>query len=218
MSEAHARSWWADVEHLREAAERRSAERAKARIEGRDPVALTPLQPLHAVDGLAAFDDALDAVQPVAPGEVPRNRRFARDGGPRTEREQPRTGTLTLVPDSAEPGLHEEPAREEAPALRFQRRPADEVRTGLRGSRRPPAAVPANPVDPARRTVEIRGSVVPLPVALVPDQANDVGPARRRPKRRAAERFAGSPDRVAAYAVLLGIVLIVVALLSAHGG
>src|SRR3954470_1581945 len=80
MSEAHARSWWADVEHLREAAERRSAERAKARIEGRDPVALTPLRPLHAVDGLSALDEALDAVQPVAPGEVPRTGRCARAG------------------------------------------------------------------------------------------------------------------------------------------
>src|SRR5690242_21346607 len=115
MSEAHARSWWADVEHLREAAERRSAERAKARIEGRDPVALTPLRALHAVDGLAALDEALDDMQPVAPGEVPRNRRFARDGvtqaatgradGAATagtahaEAEPPATGMLTLVRD-----------------------------------------------------------------------------------------------------------------------
>src|SRR3954468_2085111 len=100
MSEAHARSWWADVEHLREAAERRSAERAKARIQGRDPVALTPLRPLHAVDGLAALDEALDDVQPVAPGEVPRSRRFARDGAVaagRAELDPPTTGTLTLV-------------------------------------------------------------------------------------------------------------------------
>src|SRR3954451_20476562 len=79
MSEAHARAWWADVEHLREAAERRSAERAKARIEGRDPVALTPLRPLHAVNGLAAFVEALEAVEPAGPGDVPR-RRFVRDG------------------------------------------------------------------------------------------------------------------------------------------
>src|SRR4051794_39470280 len=104
MSEAHARAWWADVEHLREAAERRSAERAKARIEGRAPVALTPLQPLHAVDGLAAFDEALDDVQPLALGEAPSSRRFARDGAAEAvafaapERgPAPRTGTLTLV-------------------------------------------------------------------------------------------------------------------------
>src|SRR3954447_12258125 len=203
MSEAYARAWWADVEHLREAAERRSAERAKARIEGRDPVALTPLQPLHAVEGLAAFDVALDDVQPVAPGEVPRHRRFARDAA-QASPEPARTGVLTLVRD-------EEEAEAPAPELRFQRPPR------LRGSGRPPAAVPANPSDPSRRTVEIRGTVVPLPVALVPDQANDAGPARRRPSRSPAERFAASPDRVAAYAVLLGVVLIIVALLSAHG-
>src|SRR3954453_14667272 len=98
MSEAHARAWWADVEHLREAAERRSAERAKARIEGRDPVALTPLRPLHAVDGLAVFDEALDDVQSLALGEAPRSRRFARDGAAQAERAAERlTGTLTLV-------------------------------------------------------------------------------------------------------------------------
>src|SRR3954471_19052569 len=101
MSEAHAHSWWADVEHLREAAERRSAERAKARIEGRAAVALTPLQPLHIVDRLAAFDEALDAVEPVAPGEA--HRRFARDGV-RTEAavREASARTLTLVIDEAD--------------------------------------------------------------------------------------------------------------------
>src|SRR3954454_18824321 len=101
MSEAHARSWWADVEHLQEAAERRSAERAKARIEGRDPVALTPLRPMHAVDRLAAFDEALDAVEPVAPGEAPR-RRFARDGVATDAVRAAPGGTLTLVVDHDE--------------------------------------------------------------------------------------------------------------------
>ena len=164
MSEAHASAWWDDVAHLREAAERRSAERAKARIEGRKPVALTPLQPL-AVDGLAAFEEAIDAVEPVAPGEAPRRRRFAR-------------------PVAA----------------------------------RRPASIPANVPHTDRRTVEIRGRTKPPVVELVPDQANDVGPIRRRPKRRLAERCVGSPDRVALYAFLLGLFLILVALLSAHGG
>ena len=222
MSEAHARSWWADVEHLREAAERRSAERAKARIEGRDPVALTPLRPLHAVDGLAALDEALGDVQPVAPGEVPRSdRRFARDGVARAQFDLPMTGTLTLVRED-EPAERPATETETAPGpLRFQRRGDDgdtTLRPRLRGSGHAPATTPANHADPGRRTVEIRGKVVPLPVALVPDQANDVGPARRRPKRRPGERFVASPDRVAAYAVLLGVVLIIVALLSAHGG
>src|SRR4051794_39335423 len=121
MSEAYARSWWADVEHLREAAERRSAERAKARIEGRDPVALTPLRPLHAVDALAALDEALDAVQPVAPGEVPQRRRFARDGAARAEAEAelPRTGTLTLVREDDDPGAPAEDGAFAEPRLPF---------------------------------------------------------------------------------------------------
>jgi hypothetical protein len=217
MSEAHARSWWADVEHLREAAERRSAERAKARIEGRDPVALTPLRPLHAVDGLAAFDEALDAIQPVAPGEAPRLRRFARDTA--AAQPEPRA-SLTLVKDRDEIDRDSvSRLREPAPTGRFARR-GDQIAPRPRPlvPHRRPASVPANDPDPRRRTVEIRGTVNPLPVELVPDPANGVGPARRRPKRRPAERFAGSPDRVAGYAVLLGVFLIVVALLSAHGG
>jgi len=35
MSEAHARAWWEDVQHLREAAEQRIAERERAQREGR---------------------------------------------------------------------------------------------------------------------------------------------------------------------------------------
>jgi hypothetical protein len=219
MSEAHARAWWADVEHLRDAAERRSAERAKARIQGRAPVALTPLQPLHVVDRLAAFDEALDAVEPVAPGEAPRRRRFARDGAPAAAR----AGTLTLIAE------HDEHAPQTdhtaTAARRFARRPespshaeAPRPRSRPRAAGAPgrPATVPANAAHPGRRTIEIRGQAVAPAVALVPDQANGVGPARRRPSRRPSERFAASPDRIAFYAVLLGVFLILVALASGH--
>src|SRR5215210_266778 len=47
MSHAQAGAWWSDVEHLREAAERRIAERESAQREGREPVALTPLRPMR---------------------------------------------------------------------------------------------------------------------------------------------------------------------------
>src|SRR3954471_13212631 len=47
MDQAFAGAWWEDVEHLQEAAERRSQERARAKREGREPVALTPLRPLR---------------------------------------------------------------------------------------------------------------------------------------------------------------------------
>jgi hypothetical protein len=42
-------------------------------------------------------------------------------------------------------------------------------------------------------------------------------PSRRRPQRRAYERAGFRPDRVAMWAVLLGVMLVVVAILSAHG-
>ena len=77
----------------------------------------------------------------------------------------------------------------------------------------PPAEAPPRPDRPvaARRTVVIRGQVAP------PSRVSS-GPARRRPPRRASERIAGSrPDRAAMWAVLMGVFLILVAVLSAHG-
>jgi hypothetical protein len=53
-----------------------------------------------------------------------------------------------------------------------------------------------------RRTVRITGQTV--------------APPRRRPSRTVT-RMSARPDRVAMYAVLLGLVLIVMALLTAHG-
>jgi hypothetical protein len=62
---------------------------------------------------------------------------------------------------------------------------------------------------PARRTVTIRGrgaeSYLPWPNA-----------SRGRPQRRAYERTGFRPDRLAMWAVLLGLLLVLVAILSAH--
>jgi hypothetical protein len=78
----------------------------------------------------------------------------------------------------------------------------------------PPAEAPPRPARPAaapRRTVVIRGQVAPPPRA-------GSGPARRRPPRRPSERIAGTrPDRAALWAVMMGVFLILVAVLSAHG-
>ena len=62
-----------------------------------------------------------------------------------------------------------------------------------------------------RRTVVIRGRG---------DERQSALPAtneRRRPARRPSERVGHRPDRVAMYAVGLGLLLILVALLSAGG-
>ena len=63
---------------------------------------------------------------------------------------------------------------------------------------------------PARRTVEIRGRTVPAPA--VPRSAEI---ERRRPPRRPVERVGTRPDRVAMWALLMGIVLILVAVATA---
>lgn len=79
----------------------------------------------------------------------------------------------------------------------------------------PPAEAPPRPVRTAaahRRTVVIRGQVAPPPRPYVSTAA------RRRPPRRPAERIAGTrPDRAAMWAVLLGVFMIAVAIMTAHG-
>jgi hypothetical protein len=61
-----------------------------------------------------------------------------------------------------------------------------------------------------RRTIVIRGQVA---APYSPRQS-----ARRRPPRRASERIAGTrPDRAALWAVLMGVFLILVAVMTAHG-
>ena len=43
-----------------------------------------------------------------------------------------------------------------------------------------------------------------------------VGARRRRPRPRLAQRVGPNPDRIAAWAVVLGVTLVLAALLSAH--
>lgn len=62
---------------------------------------------------------------------------------------------------------------------------------------------------PARRTVIIRGRGAEVHPPR-PDAS------RRRPQRRAYERAGFRPDRVAMWAVVLGFVLVLAAILSAH--
>ncbi len=76
------------------------------------------------------------------------------------------------------------------------------------GTSAPPrrGAHPKGTAIPARRTIEIRGRTVPPPA--VP---RSVEIERRRPPRRPIERVGARPDRVAMWALLMGLVLILVA-------
>lgn len=71
------------------------------------------------------------------------------------------------------------------------------------------APIPAPAAAPTRRTVTIRGRGaehhLPWPEA-----------SRTRPQRRAYERAGFRPDRLAMWAVMLGFLLVLVAIVSAH--
>ena len=70
-------------------------------------------------------------------------------------------------------------------------------------------ATPPVAAEPGgRRTVVIRGQVAPMHVP-------GAGPERRRPAPRARDRVGHRPDRVAMWAVMLGVLLILVATMSA---
>ncbi|MCW3008615.1 MAG: hypothetical protein JWP17_3241 [Solirubrobacterales bacterium] len=75
----------------------------------------------------------------------------------------------------------------------------------------PYAVAPPELAPNGRRTVVVRGQVAERQVALPATNQ------RRRPARRPSERIGHRPDRVAMYAVGLGFLLILVALLSAGG-
>ena len=77
---------------------------------------------------------------------------------------------------------------------------------------RRPSPAPRRVSGPERRrVVEITGRTVPAPP--VPRL---VEIERRRPPRTAVERVGGRPDRIAMWAPMLGFLLLLVALISAH--
>jgi hypothetical protein len=147
MSQAQARAWWAEVEHLREAAERRQSG--------------APLQP-----ELSPHYSALRQL----------DQRVARD---------------RALEDRA-----------------------------------------SGPAPAQRRTVKIRGQAVPIassrPLHLATEEelASIVvdGPwqrprptaSRQRPRPRAIDRVGPHPDRLALYAFIAGLLLVVIALATAH--
>jgi hypothetical protein len=76
----------------------------------------------------------------------------------------------------------------------------------------------ADRIENGRRTIEIRGQVDRVVGVTAPVETGvATRSGRRRPARRPAERLAGRPDRVAMWAFLLGILLILIAALTGPG-
>ena len=124
---------------------------------------------------------------------------------------------------------HREPLRSRpAPGHQAVARPVRPARRSAahrrqQGAQRRPLHLPSQP-QPAggRRTVEITGRAVPAPhvpaahaapAVAAPDAAFPLRASRRRVSPSPAERLAHRPDRIAAWAAVLGLAMMVVAAL-----
>jgi hypothetical protein len=188
MSQTAARPWWADVQHLRP-------------DEGGDTE--------HRATRTGRFD------RPSAP-----SRRPSRGDHPATAREpqqraaerrepqpQPQQRAAERREPQSQPRAAERRESQSQPRAAERRRSRPEPELWLEPADTPPA----QPAE--RRTIEIRGQAAGVAgVAPVPS----AGPQRHR-GRRPSERVGPRPDRIAMWAVLLGVLLILVALASSPG-
>jgi hypothetical protein len=118
-----------------------------------------------------------------------------------------------ILPRTA-PASPEEPRRDSVPAGSSAGVEEDPPRTGRFRRREHEEAMAQAARQPARRTVRIRGQAIP---AVAAPRLVEV--ERRRPPRRASPgKVKRSPDRVALWAFVLGVLLIAVAILTAHAG
>jgi hypothetical protein len=233
MAHSDARAWWADVQYLRDDYERTDAARRRAdeadlasRTASRDrdgveaelspahraargahanPIAAAPPAP----DGSFASRRGHDLEPALAPrrGHGTEQAPAPRRGHDMEQAFAPRRGHDMEQAFAPRRGHDMEQAF--APRRGHDTEPAFAPR---RGHDTAPAFEPRAPLVPGdgalgRRTIEIRGRTVPAPA--VP-RATEVD--RRRQQRRAIERVGARPDRVAMWALLMGLLLILVAI------
>jgi hypothetical protein len=186
-----ARAWWADVEHVREAIERRrEAERRATTARGQRHLSVVG-DDRH--DGERRHGDRRAPAR--HPGERHLHERHAHER---------RSGERRAGERREGAGM----------AATGERRTAatGERRTAATGERRGHGAE-------ARRTVEITGRTVPAPAVPLashdPTVAFGARGSSRRPSLSPLDRLAHRPDRIALWAVVLGFVLILVAATSA---
>jgi hypothetical protein len=184
MSQTGSSAWWADVQYLRDAAER--TDEARRRADRAELAARRASRDRRRVDAETA--------------PAPQRRRREPDMPPPRRRDHVDAAPAPVL-------RHGGDADAEAGAGVRHGGYADAV-AGRRDHGYGYGAAPAAPS--ARRTIEIRGRTVPAPV--VP-RTPDID--RRRPPRRAVERVGSRPDRLALWALVMGLVLILVAVTTA---
>ena len=190
MSDPAAQPWWADVQHLRPREDGGTASRAG---DGRQPARF---------QRATASSSALETAVAVAiTDDLPRLDDI--DWHDFVDGHQD-----AFAPPA--PPAPVDVAREPAVAEHLSTDPLAALDWAIsNGPRRDPRT--------GRRIVEIKGQVGAAATAPVDDTVSIAarGGTRRRPPRTAGERFHARPDRVAMWAFLLGVILILVAAFSA---
>lgn len=243
MSQAEDRSWWADVQHLRPDARTAAAvvsipEPADAPRDA-DPL-LAPAPGRRFVRSTTAEQDAgvrdTDTVmtEPALRDEPPR-RRIVLLGDVEGDRAVDHTVDVDFdFGRAAEDRARRRTAERLGMAQGRGSRPASGQATagsdmGSPASTAParidctPSAGPARAGSAAPAGPEYTPALAPVPLAPPPPRGGVLGrrgPARRahdrRPRRPRSEQVASQPDRIALWAVLLGIFLIAIAAASSR--
>jgi hypothetical protein len=220
MSHTGTSAWWTEVQHLRGAAARtdearrradqadlaaRRASRERRNIEAEVASIPEPAPTVAAATAGAAAPGAAvepaDAARPrraAEPADAARPRRAAESASAAAASAPQRRRFETDAPASA-------PRRREHADPAIAARRLDGPPVPRRGGYGDAVAIPG------RRTIEIRGRTVPAP-AVPPSLELD---RTRRPSRRAVERIGPRPDRLAMWALVMGLLLIAVAITTA---
>lgn len=192
MSQAQARSWWADVEHLREAAERRQAAEAERRV-AQQRTAERRARPAAAPEAQAARARAraADRVLDVSGGTVDefsaRRAVVLDERAPRPRRPAP----IWLADDAFADPVSAARARAAAPRRTIE----------IRGQMAMPAPAPST-----RSPGQGAGRAPRRAVAR-----------RSRPGPGIVASLAAQPDRLAFWAFAMGLMLALVAAMSGGG-
>jgi hypothetical protein len=186
MAHSDARAWWAEVQHLRDDYER--TDEARRRADAADLASRRATRERRHVDAEVGSLRTAANGEPDHPIAHPRgsDAAFPPRRGQRTDGGlDPRRGHHADLP------------------------PAPRVRQGIApiGAGPPRGHRTKGDATPGRVTVEIRGRTVPAPTVPRSFELE-----RRRPPRRAVERIGTRPDRVAMWALLMGLLLILVAI------
>jgi hypothetical protein len=221
MSQTGTSAWWTEVQHLRDAAAR--TDEARRRADQADLAARRASRERRSVEAEVASAPARRRVESEvartpAPASAQARRRVESEAAPAPAEAFARPGRFErdaapqrrAEPDASAPTRRFEPETPAAPSRRREHADQSGAPRRLDGPVARRGGYDAVAI-PGRRTIEIRGRTVPAPAvprSLELDRT-------RRPPRRDLDHVGPRPDRMAMWALLMGLVLIAVAITTA---